>query len=211
MAWSLEAGIRVGLRGVGETRKARLLSLTIMSALARCLRRCYSTRLPTRSPPRVSDPLADVPKVQLEDNLTFIHRPPPTMPSPESFTTAPSSPFLRPPVQPQDATTSLTDPSLPPISRPSLVPKKQYPRMTEQAIQTMRELRHSDPAKWTCTKLAARFDCSPGFVSLVAGLKSSDWKKQVGSVAEEHQRARDKWGEKKALLQKIRAKKRVFW
>jgi len=75
----------------------------------------------------------------------------------------------------------------------------------------MKDLRHSDPANWTRTKLAARFDCSPAFVSLVAGLKSSDWKKQVRNVAMEHQRARDQWGEKKALLQKIKAKKREFW
>ena len=182
-----------------------------MSALAKALRRCYSTRLPTRPPPRVPDPLADVPKVQLEHNITFIHRPPPTIPSPESFTTAPSSPLLRPPAQPQGTTTSLTDHSLPPVSRPSLIPKKQYPRMSDQDIQSMRDLRHSDPAKWTRTKLAAQFDCSPGFVSLVAGLRSSDWKKQVRSVSMEHQRSRDKWGEKKALLQKIRAKKREFW
>ena len=153
----------------------------------------------------------DVPKVQLEDNLAFIHHPPPTMPSPESFTTAPSSPLLHPLVQFQDTTTSLTNPSLPPVSRPSLIPKKQYPRLTDQAIQSMRDLRHSDPAKWTRTKLAARFDCSPGFVSLVAGLKGSDWKKQVSNVAQDHQRSRDKWGEKKALLQKIRAKRREFW
>lgn len=182
-----------------------------MSTLARSLCRCYSTRLPTRPPPKVPDPLANFPKVQLEDNLTFIHRPPPTMPSPESFTTAPSSPLLYPPTQPQGATTSLTAPSLPPVSRPSLIPKKQYSQMSDQDIQSMRELRYSDPAKWTCTKLAAQFNCSPGFVSLVAGLKSSDWKRQVRDTAEQHQRARDKWGEKKALFQKIRAKKREFW
>ena len=182
-----------------------------MSALARCLRRCYSTRLPTKPPPRVPDPLADVPKVQLEDNITFIHRPPPSMPSPESFTTTPSSPLLYSPTEPQGTTTSLTDPSLPPVSRPSLIPKKKYPRMTYKVIQTMRELRHSDPAKWTCTTLAARFNCSPNFVSLVAGLKGSDWKQQTRSTAEEHQRARDKWGERRALLQKVRVKKREFW
>jgi len=179
--------------------------------LARSLRRCYSTRLPTKPPPKVPDPLAEVPKVQLEDNLTFVHRPPPTIPTPESFTTAPSSPLLRLPFQPQGSKTSLTDPSLPPISRPSLIPKKQYSRMTDEDIQSMRELRHSDPVKWTRTKLATQFNCSPGFVSLMAGLKSSDWKKQVRNVASEHQLVREKWGEKRALLQKIRAKRRDFW
>ena len=118
--------------------------------------------------------------IRFEDNLTFIHRPPPTMPLPESFTTAPSSPLLQPPVQPHDTTTSLTDLSLPPVSRPSLIPKIQYPRMTDQTIQSMRDLCHSDPAKWTCTKLAARFDCSLGFVSRVAGLKSSDGRNKSG-------------------------------
>ena len=52
-------------------------------------------------------------------------RPPPAIPSSESLTTAPSSPLLCPPVQPQD-TTSLTDPSLPPVSRPSLIPKTSH-------------------------------------------------------------------------------------
>ena len=42
-------------------------------------------------------------------------------------------------------------------------------------------------------------------------MKSSDWKKQIKKVAEEHQRSRDKWGEKKALLQKIRVKRKEFW
>ncbi|KAF9779597.1 mitochondrial ribosomal protein subunit L20-domain-containing protein [Thelephora terrestris] len=182
-----------------------------MSALARTLRRCYSTRLPTRPPSRVPDPLADVPKLTLEDNVTFIHRPPPTMPSPESFTTSPSSPLLRPPAQPQSTTNPFTDPSLPPVSRPSLIPKKQYPQLTDQAIRSMRDLRHSNPAKWTCTKLAAKFNCAPGFVSLVAGLKSGVWKQRVRNTADLHQRERDKWGEKKALAHKIRAKKREFW
>jgi hypothetical protein len=45
----------------------------------------------------------------------------------------------------------------------------------------------------------------------VAGLKSRDWKRQVRDVAEQHQSTRDKWGEKRALLQKIRTKKREFW
>ena len=161
------------------------------------------------TPPRVPAPLADVPKVQLEDNLTFVRRPPPTMLSPESFISAP--PLLHPPIQSQHSATSLADPSSPPVSRPSLIPKKQYPRLTDEAIQSMKDLRHSDPAKWTRAKLAARFDCSPGFVSMVAGLKNSDWKKQVRNVTQKHQRSRDKWGEKKALLQKIRAKRRVFW
>ena len=83
--------------------------------------------------------------------------------------------------------------------------------MTDEAIQSMKELRNSDPATWSCTKLAARFGCSPGFVSLMAGLKASDRKKKVENVAKEHQRSRDQWGEKKALLQKIKAKKREFW
>ena len=29
--------------------------------------------------------------------------------------------------------------SLPPVSRPSLIPKKQYPRLTHQAIQSVRD------------------------------------------------------------------------
>ena len=45
----------------------------------------------------------------------------------------------------------------------------------------------------------------------MVGLKDNDWKKQVKNTAEHHKRDGDKWGEKKALSQKIRAKKRDFW
>ncbi|KAF9643399.1 hypothetical protein BDM02DRAFT_3132454 [Thelephora ganbajun] len=36
---------------------------------------------------------------------------------------------------------------------------------------------HEGAAKWARTKPAVQFNCSPDFVSLVAGLKGSDWKK----------------------------------
>jgi len=60
---------------------------------------------------KIRDPLADAPSTTLSyphitetkgipdavNKLTFIHRPPPTSPSPHSMITAPASPLLRPP------------------------------------------------------------------------------------------------------------------
>ncbi|KAJ2978638.1 hypothetical protein NUW54_g11257 [Trametes sanguinea] len=59
--------------------------------------RSYATRLPERPPYRAPDPLRNNPHATYQEladkNLTFIHRPPPTAPSPLSYTTSPASPL----------------------------------------------------------------------------------------------------------------------
>ncbi|KAF9267533.1 hypothetical protein L218DRAFT_693852 [Marasmius fiardii PR-910] len=55
-----------------------------------------SERPPYRAPdPLINNPVATVTSLP-EDDLTFIHRPPPTSPSPFSYTTNPVSPLLQP-------------------------------------------------------------------------------------------------------------------
>ena len=118
--------------------------------------RSYATRLPERPPYRAPDPLKNNPHAKYEalsERLTFIRRPPPTAPTPFSYTTSPSSPLLR------------QSPSLP-VSRvslpPSLHPDKPQPsRMSDEDIATMRKLRAEDPSKWTRSLLAKKFNCTP--------------------------------------------------
>src|SRR5262245_7455973 len=88
----------------------------IRSIFARCkhtLNRTYKNRHAERPPYRAPDPLVHNPDAKvtmLEQDLTFIHRPPPTALTPFSLTTAPASPLLRRPAK---------ETPLPPVLRPS--------------------------------------------------------------------------------------------
>src|SRR5882757_1580098 len=116
---------------------------------------------PAYHPP---DPLINNTKAAVktfeEENLTFIHRPPPTAPSPYSLTTAPVSPLLRPAI-------SHVEP-LPPLLRQ---PSTEQPRMSDKQIEKMRNLRLSNPAVYSRGKLAKMFDCTQAFVAQMAALK----------------------------------------
>lgn len=170
------------------------------------LSRCYSTRLPERPPYRAPDPLINNPNVvhqSLPNDLTFIHRPPPTAPTPFSYTTAPSSPLL----QPSSSSTETGGP-VPPALRAE---KPQHERMSDDQIAKLRKLRAEDPAKWTRGKLAKEFGCTPSFVMHVAAMKSAERKKALALRDEEHEEARSKWGERKSIVRAIRKKRREFW
>ncbi|KAH0831916.1 hypothetical protein J3R83DRAFT_12799 [Lanmaoa asiatica] len=82
-------------------------------SLSRC--RTYATRRPEKPPARFPDPLRNNPNAVVTplegDKLTFIHRPPPSAPSPHSTTLDPASPLLRP--------AATTGGPLPPLLRPS--------------------------------------------------------------------------------------------
>jgi len=102
---------------------------------------------------------------------------------------------------------------LPPVSRPALFdPNAEVrPRMEDAAIEQMKALRAREPGLWTRSKLAARFGCSKTFVSLVAGLKKSEWKKKVRGMAAAHEQIRSQWGERKSMIRKVQTRKREFW
>ena len=105
----------------------------ITSKIPACSR-FYATgpeRPPMRRPdPRLNNP--DATTTQLPDDLTFIHRPPPSLPSAYSYTTNPASPLHRPP------TDAPEDTPLPPALRDIRLPKT---RLTDEQIQEMRRLR----------------------------------------------------------------------
>ncbi|KAH9948837.1 mitochondrial ribosomal protein subunit L20-domain-containing protein [Amylocystis lapponica] len=165
--------------------------------------RSYATRLPERPPYRAPDPLINNPHATyqaLPEDLTFIHRPPPTAPSPESYTTAPASPLLRPAGPAADA--------LPPTLRTET---PSPPRASDQVLQQIRKLRLEDPEKWTRTRLSKEFGCTPGFVGRVASLKVADRKKVLRKRDQEHAQARAQWGERKAFVADARKKRREFW
>lgn len=168
--------------------------------------RSYATRLPERPPYRAPDPLKNNPHAKYEalsERLTFIRRPPPTAPTPFSYTTSPSSPLLR------------QSPSLP-VSRvclpPSLHPDKPQPsRMSDEDIATMRKLRAEDPSKWTRSLLAKKFNCTPHFVAMIAPLDNANRRAALAKMDQEHEEARAKWGERKSLSRDIAKERRKYW
>ncbi|KAF8073799.1 mitochondrial ribosomal protein subunit L20-domain-containing protein [Lyophyllum atratum] len=143
------------------------------------------------------DPLTNNPQAVVtalhDEDLTFIHRPPPSAPSPFSLTTAPTSPLLR------AATPPSSDP-LPPSIRPS-AEKVLPPRASDDTIAEIRRLRRSDPAKYSRGKLAKMFGCTQNFARM----------NLIRQRNLEHDKAREKWSEKKATVRAISAKRREFW
>jgi len=170
------------------------------------LTRGYATRLPQRPPMRHPDPLSNNPNAvstSLPEDLTFIHRAPPSPPTPHSYTVNPSSPLLQTETQ-----TSLPASALPPpLENATLA----HPRLPEEKISEMRRLRMENPALYTRSWLANTFGCSPSFVSYVAPLSPSQQRAALVKRDREHEKARARWGEKAALIREIRRKRKEFW
>ena len=157
---------------------------------------------------RPSDPLINNPKAAVktfeEDNLTFIHRPPSTAPSPHSLTTAPASALLCP------ATPHAEPPQpLPPVLRQPA--SKEIPRMSDEQIEKMRYLRFSNPTVYSRGKLAKMFHCTQAFVAQMAALHKPQRKALIRIRDQRHEKHREKWSEKHALVKAIRAKRRELW
>lgn len=176
--------------------------------------RSYATRHPRPKPGtserpayHASDPLIDNPKATVtslkDEDLTFIHRPPPTAPSPFSLTTAPSSPLLR-------LNPSPIRGPLPPFIRPS-ANKEGPPRASDEAIAEIRRLRLSNPTKYSRGKLAKMFGCTESFVASIAALKKPQRAALIRIRDQKHAQVREKWSEKKSIVRAIRAKRREFW
>lgn len=164
------------------------------------------TRKAHKPHPRPSDPLnklnVGVQNLE-EDNLTFIHRPPPTAPTPFSTTLEPASPLLRPPAKSGDV-------ALPPLLRPSAY-VKEPPRVTPEQMEEIRRLRRENPEKFSRTKLAEMFNCTTHFIAQIAALPPTKRKEFTRKRDEAHERIRQRWGEKKSLFVDIRKKRREFW
>ncbi|CAG8507705.1 10824_t:CDS:1 [Cetraspora pellucida] len=92
---------------------------------------------------------------------------------------------------------------------PPLKPPKQnnHRKLTEDEINEMRELRLSNPEKWTCNELAKKFQCSPLFVGQAAPLS-----KDRREILEARKVAQfNKMGWKKRFIRSERARRRANW
>ncbi|KAH9980023.1 mitochondrial ribosomal protein subunit L20-domain-containing protein [Lactifluus volemus] len=166
----------------------------------------YATRLPQKPPMKHLDPLLNNPNAvttSLSPDLTFIHRPPPSAPTPHSYTVNPSSPLLR-----TESPPSSVDSALPP---PLAKPKLKLPRLPEDEIMKIRRLRMENPTLYTRRELANSFGCSPAFVSYVAPLNRSEKRAALAKRDRDHEKARERWGERAALIREIRRKRKEFW
>ncbi|KAG0704300.1 mitochondrial ribosomal protein subunit L20-domain-containing protein [Suillus ampliporus] len=176
--------------------------------LSICFSRSYATRIAEKPPARFPDPLVNHPnavvKTLKDENLTFIHRPPPTAPSPHSTTLAPASPLLKSPTPPNKRA------PMPPLLRPSAY-NATPPRMLDEDMKQLRKLRLSNPEKYSRTKLAKMFKCTPNFVSKVAALPRPQRKEFAREIEAKHENVREQWGEKKATFVAIKQKRREFW
>ncbi|KAG6890799.1 hypothetical protein C0995_003232 [Termitomyces sp. Mi166 len=173
--------------------------------------RTYATRYPRPKPGtaerpayRAPDPLVNNPKAVVtsldDEDLTFIHRPPPTAPSPFSLSTSPTSPLLQPPKP-------ATDTLLPPLMQKE-VPMPE--RASDEVVAEIRRLRRSDPNTYTRLKLAEMFGVTSNFVGAIAALKSSARRARFRIDAEKQAKLRENWSERKIVARAIRAKRRQF-
>jgi len=171
------------------------------------LTRGYATRLPQKPPMRHPDPLLNNPNTvttSLPEDLTFIHRLPPSASTPFSYTVNPTSPLLLAESPPPPATGSALPP---PLTQPRLEP----PRLSDDKIREIQRLRVQDPRRYTRTRLGEMFGCSPAFVSYMAPLARSEQKAALARRERVHDKARAQWGEKAALVREIRRKRKEYW
>jgi hypothetical protein len=168
--------------------------------------RGYATRLPEKPPMRHPDPLSNNPNTvttSLSEDLTFIHRPPPSASTPHSYTVNPTSPLLL-----AESPAPATGSSLPP---PLARPRLERPRLSDDKITEIQRLRVQDPKRYTRSRLAEMFGCSPTFVSYVAPLAPSEQKAALARRERVHEKSRTRWGEKSAIIREIRRKRKEFW
>lgn len=147
----------------------------------------------SRANPRPKDPVLTSPnaKVQQIGEVTFIHNPPSSVPTPHSLTTAPASPLLFKAAEGGG--------ELPPLVRQKRKPEQA--RLTQEQMNELRRLRMSDPKTYTCGVLARKYGCSRVFVSMVAPLPKD----------KQPERASEEWGEHKMLIREIRRRRREHW
>jgi len=83
--------------------------------------------------------------------------------------------------------------------------------MSDDQIKKMRHLRLSNPAVYSRGKLAKMFSCTQAFVAQMAALKKPLRKALIRIRNEKHEKYREKWSEKHALVKAIRLKRREMW
>ncbi|KAI5117365.1 hypothetical protein M0805_002478 [Coniferiporia weirii] len=182
--------------------------------------RSYATRRPVKPPPKIVDPLTSSSNASVQtlpDGVTFIHRPPPTAPSPFSTTVLPASPLLRSGVSSSplssDASSSSTSVETIPVP-PCMRKDRTFSSnriLGEDDFASMRELRASNPTYYTRTRLAKQFNCPPFLVAQKVPLDKKSKVAAIEKVETEHEKIRSQWGEQKSMAVAIRKRRRQFW
>ena len=174
--------------------------------------RTYATRRPERPPPKIKDPLLapNATHYKVTENVTFIHRPPPSAPTPFSLSTAPASPLLSPlkPTIPLDLPQSVSTSPLPP---PVWKPKGSKKVLDKRQIEVIKSIRAENPTKWTQGRIAKRFGCTRDFVGLIAPLNTTQQRIALEARDNAHEAKRRGWGERKATYVAIRQKRKSLW
>ena len=83
--------------------------------------------------------------------------------------------------------------------------EKKY-HLGENEFDEIRRLRAEDPAKWTRSKLAEKFNCSQFFVGMVS---PNDERARLDKVALEQ--IKERWGRKRRYAREDRQKRREMW
>jgi hypothetical protein len=83
--------------------------------------------------------------------------------------------------------------------------------LSDDKVTEIQQLRVKDPKRYTRTRLASMFGCSPAFVSYVAPLERTEKKAALTRRERVHEKARTRWGEKAALINEMRKKRKEFW
>ncbi|EJC98882.1 uncharacterized protein FOMMEDRAFT_23283 [Fomitiporia mediterranea MF3/22] len=181
--------------------------------------RSYATRRAVKPSPKIVDPLTTSPNAEIAhfpDGLTFIHRPPPTAPSPFSTTVLPASPLLAQSTKANTAESSSTEQST--QSTVSVPPRMRNERkfpsnrvLSEADFTRMRELRASNPSYYTRGRLAKEFNCPPFLVAQQVPLDRRVKKETIEKLETEHEKIRSQWGEQKTMAMAVRKRRREFW
>ncbi|KAG8932034.1 hypothetical protein FRC01_000405 [Tulasnella sp. 417] len=166
----------------------------------------------------VKDPLltaSNASITELPENLTFVHRPPPTAETPLSYTTNPSSPLLR---QTSGSSTS-SAPLAPPLHAQQNA--GQGKRLSQAQIEEIRARRAKDPKRNPAWKLAEEYGCSRLFISMVAPIskidvqvKTSEGLVQMTEAERrqlEKEKAMSRWGERKQINREVKRLRREKW
>lgn len=83
--------------------------------------------------------------------------------------------------------------------------EKKY-NLTDVEIKEIQRLRAEDPVRWTRVRLAEKFGCSQFFVGMVAKNEG-----KAEKVAREHEKARNKWGERRREARHERERRKELW
>jgi hypothetical protein len=123
------------------------------------------------------------------------------------------APFSQPAVTSTPSSSAIiSDSQLPPALHKA---PSEYATLTSEQISEMQALRLSDPATWTRSKLAAKYNVSKFFVAMTSFGDSHEAKETAKTVKETHdmnsQREREGWGFKKRVDREVRRRRKEFW